>query len=161
MIVSNASPLINFGKQSKSDILKKCFGKIIIPRRVYDEIAIKEDAIETIVLKKAIEEKWIFVEDIKINKFLKTQNIGEGEKEAISLAAAKKSILLIDDDIVKEYASLLGVEAHGSFYVLYLACELKVINKDEAKEILDRMVKEGFYVSTELYSRFFDLLGSF
>ena len=158
MIVSNTTPVLNFGRQGVLDILKKCFGKVIIPRAVYEEINKKSDGPEILALEKAIKEKWVEVEDVKINSLLKSDSIEQGEKEAISLAVKKKAILLIDDDFAKAYASVLGVEAHGSFYVLYLACSKKIIDKETAKRIFDGMIREGFYLSTELYLKFLDLL---
>ena len=56
MIISNATPIINFGKQGKLEIIKQCFEKIIIPKGVYEEIIIKEDNVESLALKRAIDE---------------------------------------------------------------------------------------------------------
>ncbi|MBI2449401.1 DUF3368 domain-containing protein [Candidatus Pacearchaeota archaeon] len=159
MIVSNSTPIINFGRQGKLDILRRCFDKIFIPKSVYDEIMQKKESPEAIILDKSINEKWTIVEDIAINPLLNTMSLGKGEKEAISLALQKKCELLIDDDYAKAYAKILNVESHGSFYVLYLACLKKIIDKEEAKNIFGGMIREGFYVSIELYSRFLELLG--
>ena len=159
MIVSNSTPIINFGRQGKLDILRKCFDEIVIPKSVYDEIMQKKESPEAIILDKSINEKWIIVEDIAINPLLNTMSLGKGEKEAISLASQKKCELLIDDDYAKSYAKVLNVESHGSFYVLYLACLKKIIDKEEAKNIFESMIHEGFYVSLDLYSRFLELLG--
>ncbi len=159
MIASNSTPIINFGRQGKLDILRKCFDEIIIPKSVYDEIMQKKESPEAIILDKSISEKWIIVEDVAINPLLNTMSLGKGEKEAISLALQRKCGLLIDDDYAKAYAKILNVESHGSFYVLYLACLKKIINKEEAKNVFESMIREGFYVSTDLYSRFLELLG--
>jgi|SRR3989344_1370862 len=159
MIISNATPLINFGKQGRLDILKRCFDKIFIPKSVYEEILMIEDNIESIALKQGMKENWIIVKDTEINSLLKTKVLGRGEKEAISLAFKNKALLLIDDDTAKAYAGLLKVETHGSAYVLFLACKKRIINKDEAKNIFEGMIKEGFYVSIEFYSLFLELLG--
>ena len=109
-------------------------------------------------LNKAIEEGWVFVEKVVISKTLLTEKIGQGEKEAISLAAERKSSLLIDDDNARAYASVLGVENHGTLFVIYLSCLLRSITKVEAKKAFDDMIASGFYVSTQLYSTFLDLL---
>lgn len=158
MIVSNTTPIINFGKQGEMGILRKCFTRIIIPRGVYYEIIEKKDSPEAVALDKAVEESWIVIEDIEVDSLLKTQNIGKGEKEAISLAKKKGMPLLVDDDFAKSYASVLEVEAHGSFYVLYFAYIKKIIDKNKARDIFEKMIRNGFYVSTELYSKFFELL---
>ena len=159
MIVSNSSPLIFFGKQGKLSLLKTCFKQVLIPRGVYDEISKSEDTSETIALMEAIEDKWVRIEDIKINKALETDNIGKGEREAISLAHKNKSLLLIDDDNARRYAEILNVEVHGTLYVILLSCSKKFITKSEAKDILEGMILDGFYISVEVYSRFLSLLG--
>lgn len=158
MIVSDTIPIINFGKQGVLYILKECFGKVITPRAVYEGINKKTNSPEALALEKAINEKWIEVEDVKVNFLLKSDSIEQGEKEAISLAIKKNTSLLIDDDSAKAYASVLGVETHGSFYVLYLACSKKIIDKKKAKIIFEGMIREGFYLFTELYLKFFELL---
>lgn len=158
MIVSNSSPIIILGKQGRLDLLRKCFREVIIPKRVYEEVAVKKGEPEVIALEEAAREKWLVVEKIRANKILDTGNIGEGEKEAISLAEKHKAILLTDDDSAKAYASILGVEAHGTLYAIYLSCMRKLITKDESIEILKRMIKDGFYISTDVYAKFIELL---
>jgi len=109
-------------------------------------------------LEKAIREKWISVEKATVNPFLHTKKLGQGEKEAISLAAKRKTILLIDDDNAKSYASILRVESHGTIYSLYTAYLRKFISKEETIRLFKSMITNGFYISTEVYSRFLDLL---
>ena len=160
MIVSNSSPLIVLGKQGILSLLKRCFGKVLIPKSVYGEVSAKKDSPEAAALNKAIMEGWVAVENVVINRMLFTEKMGQGEKEAISLAAKHKTVLLIDDDSAKSYALVLGVEAHGTLYVIFLACSRKFITKEEATDILDGIIANGFYVSTELYSGFAALLKS-
>ena len=120
----------------------------------------KRETSEAIALTKAIEDKWLFIEKVDVNPALKTEKIGQGEKEALSLALKHKYTLIIDDDSAKEYASIFGVEAHGTFYVIYLACIKNIIRKDDALTILKSMIANGFYVSAEAYSKFYLLLDS-
>lgn len=98
MIVSNATPLINFGREGVLDILRACFDNIVIAKEVYNEIMQKKDSLEAFAFKEAIDGGWIIIEDVEINPLLKTENLGKGEKEAISLAKKKKALLLVDDD---------------------------------------------------------------
>lgn len=160
MIVSNSSPIIILAKQGMIHLLEKCFRKIIIPQSVYYEVMHKGDNMEAISLNKAIEEKWISVQKVEVIAKLETKNIGQGEKEAISLAHKHNCMLIIDDDSAKKYASIFGVESHGTLYVIFLACARKFISKSAAKDVLEGMVADGFYVSSEFYLRFIDLLDS-
>ena len=45
-----------------------------------------------------------------------------------------------------------------TFFVVYLAHARGFISKEEAKGILDASIVNGFYVSTEVYSKFVNLL---
>jgi len=159
MIVANSSPVIILTKQGVFDLFKKCFQNLVIPKAVYDEVMLKENSPEAAALAKSIKQKWVIVQKTAIMPELHTKNIGQGEKEAISLAHKLKTLLIIDDDFAKKYATIFGVEAHGTFYVLYLACLRKLISKDDAKNIIDGMIIDGFYVSADLYVKFFELLG--
>ncbi|MBI2664679.1 DUF3368 domain-containing protein [Candidatus Woesearchaeota archaeon] len=158
MIVSNSSPLISLGKQGILYLLRKCFDKVAIPHAVYEEISRKKDSPECARLQQAIREKWIVVRKVSINPLLVTEKLGNGEKEAISLASKMKYLLLIDDDYAKTYASLLNVEAHGLIYVIYRSYSKRFIDKKKAVSLVDQMVAAGFYLSTETYAKFLDLL---
>lgn len=147
-------------KQEMLDILRKCFKKVIIPKSVYEEISQKKGGPEFIALEKAIKDKWIFVEKVSVISALDTKNLGQGEKEAISLAVKHKSMLIIDDDAAKMYARIFGVEAHGSLYVIYLALKRKFIDSKDAMNALEGMIRNGFYISNDVYRRFFELLKS-
>lgn len=160
MIVANSSPVIILGKRGMLKLLNKCFKKVIISDSVYNEVIQKEGSPEAVDLKKAVKDKWIVVEKVATNPILVTKKLGQGEKDAISIAAKHKSQLLIDDDSAKTYASILNVEAHGSLHVIYLACIKNIISKAKARDILDNMIIDGFYISTELYSKFLSLLNS-
>lgn len=156
MIVSNTSPLIVLGKVGQLLLLKACFEKIIIPPAVVEEVLAQADSPEALALHQGITDGWILTE--KVKPLLRTTVLGRGETEAISLAAKKKYLLLLDDDTAKAYATLSGVEAHGTLYVLLLAVKKNKLSRDEAKAILQQMILSGFYISTEIYARFIDLL---
>jgi len=158
MIISNSSPIINLGKQGILDLLGKCFDKIIIPFEVYEEIMKKENSLEAVSLKKGIDEGWINMEKIAVVSLLNTGNLGQGEKEAISLAYEKNGNLLIDDETARKYASLLNVECHGTIYALYICVLKKLIDKRKARKIFENMIRDGFYVSSHVYGKFLDLL---
>jgi len=158
MTVSNSSPIIILGKQGRLNLLRTCFKKVIIPKRVYDEVTAKKGQPEVLALENAVREKWISVENVAINKSLDTEKIGLGEKEAISLALKRHALLLLDDDLAKAYAAISGVEAHGTLYVVYVSFMKKFITESEGMEMLKKMIADGFYISTDVYARFVELL---
>ncbi len=160
MIVSNSSPLISLGKIGKLGLFQCCFSRIIIPDAVYHEITQKEESPETIAIQKAIEEKWIAVEKIEPNPVLKTEKLGKGEQEAISLAVQHNAILIIDDDTAKMYARLMGIEAHGTLFVVFSAWRKGLLSREGSIDLLNLLVKNGFYLSTEVYAEVLNDLSS-
>ncbi len=101
------------------DLLKKCFKEVIIPKSVYEEIMRKKGSVELIAVEKAIKAKWVIIEKATVIQALNTKKIGDGEKEAISLAIKYKSLLIIDDDSAKKYASIFwGSSSWDSFCCL-------------------------------------------
>ncbi len=156
MIVSNSSPIISLGAVGRLDLFQKCFKEVTIPLGVYEEILRKKESPEAVSLQKAIAEGWITVEKTDLLSTLQTDMLGPGEKEAISLAAKHKVILIIDDDIAKTYAKIMGVESHGTLYLLICAVRKNFLNKKEAIDLLHQMMKAGFYISTEVYGMFLE-----
>ncbi|MBI2541848.1 hypothetical protein HYV80_04015 [Candidatus Woesearchaeota archaeon] len=149
--VSNASPLIFLAKIEKLDLLSNY--EIIIPNQVYEEIskgeeAGKEDAqkIKTLIKKGIIK-----TEEVEINKELEKQNLGEGEKAAISLAINKKiSIVLLDERKARRIAKFYNLNPKGTLGILVDACNNSQITKKELKESIKRLVEEGYRINEGL-----------
>ncbi len=158
MITSDSSPLIVFGRLGSLGLLRSCFQTVAIPGAVYSEVACRPNSPEAIALQEAIHTGWVVRQATPAAKLLLQANLGKGEVEALSLAKKLGTMLLIDDENAKTYAALLGIEAHGSIYVLFLACKKGIIAKKQAKALLDSMVQTGFYISTNVYVRFVSLL---
>ncbi len=158
MIVTNTTPLIALGKQGKINILQLIFNKIIVPEAVFREIQYKSENPETLAVMAAIKEGWMNIEKASVKYLPDTLLLGEGEKEAISLAAHHRSIFLTDDKSAKSFALVQGIESHGTLYVLTRAILKEIIAKEEARALLDKMIASGFYVSINAYAGFIDAL---
>ena len=156
MVVVNSSPIISLGKIGRLDLLHKVFGKIIIAKQVYEEIISKPYEEEAIALKKAVEDEWIKVQSSEEIK----SNLGTGESASIYLASKIRQILIADDKKAVFVADTFGIECHGTLYVVMLALNKKVIkNKEEAIEILNSLIENKLYLSSDVLSEFYGLLG--
>ena len=108
------------------------------------------------IVKKAVKEGWIKVVEVQTEK--EFDEIEKGEAEAIELALKESLELLVDDSTARTVASSLGVKPIGTVRVLYLAVKNGLISKDNAKKTLNLMIKKGFRLSIEVYSRFLEEL---
>ncbi len=159
MIISNSTPIIHLGKIGHLSLLQKCFGKVSLTEEVLLEISTLPQSLEAILLRQAIAEKWIEVEKILLARELEPfSGLDVGELKAISLALKKKRPLLIDDKIGKQVARLFHVEAHGTLFVILEAYRQKLLKRAEAIEIVNSMMRNEFYLSSEVYALFLELI---
>ncbi len=151
IIVSNASPIINLAAIDRLYLLKKRFGKIVIPQAVYNEIAIigrgkpGDREIRT--------SDWIEVmrvTDIPLLTVLKRE-LDDGEAETIVLAIESKADLaLIDERDARTTAAKLGLRFMGLLGVLVEAKQQGYIQ--EVRSLMDRLTTQaGFWIDKDLY----------
>ncbi|MEK6792368.1 MAG: DUF3368 domain-containing protein [Nanoarchaeota archaeon] len=165
MIVSNSSPLIYLAKINRLNLLKLLFNKIFIPEEVYTEVVIngkQRNFSDALSIERAIKDGWIEVKKTNYNfEYDEIYNkIHLGEIEAIKLAKQLNAkLLLIDDASAHTLAQGLGLNVKGAIYVLLTAYEKKLINKNEIKSCLYKLVLHGFRISTELYGKILNEIG--
>jgi predicted nucleic acid-binding protein len=79
-------------------------------------------------------------------------NLGRGEKEAISLMRETGADwLLIDDRIASTTARLIGMKVRSTVYLLIFWKKKGVIDQDEALELLDSLIGVGYHLSSRDY----------
>lgn len=159
MIISNTSPLIHLAKVGRLSLLPLCFQKVLIPEEVYEEIKCQPYSIEVIGIDRALQDGWLQRERVIVRKELASfPGIDKGELKAIALALEKKRPLIIDDKVGRIVATVLGVEAHGTLYVLLQARKNKLLTSEEVIGLLNMMIKNDFYLANDVYVEFGELL---
>lgn len=156
MVIVNSSPIITLAKIGKLELLRKLFNNVSVTEQVYKEIISKPTYSETIAVKKAVEnDKWI-----KVHKSRKINSaLGRGEASSLSLALKLKQLLIIDDKKAVFIANTLGIECHGTLYVVLLALKKRIIkNKKEAVDIVNQLISNKLYLSSDALSEFYSLL---
>ena len=147
-VVSNSSPLIHLAKIKKLDLLKEIFGKIFIPKAVYDECVV-ESFKEANEIKKS---EWIIVKKIKNEDLKKALSIylDDGEAEAITLAIEEKAdLILLDDYDAREVARKYGLHITGVIGILLKAKYMKKIRR--VKPYLEKLRGTGFWINDDLF----------
>lgn len=159
MIISNTSPLIHLAKIGKLELLKKCFKTVLIPSSVFNEILKYPKSSEAILLEKAVKEKWIKINEINIDKILKKfDNVAKTELEVISLALREKKLIIMDDQSAVKIANLFDLKVYGTLYVIIKAVKLKILNKKRAVSVVNKMINNELYLSSDVYALFLEKL---
>jgi len=160
--VSNSTPLIYLAKIGKLEILRSVFEKIFIPEAVFEEAVARGKALnisDAFIIERAVG-AWIIRERVKPEidaeyRFLDTNiRLGLGEREAIKLCKQLDiKYLIADDREARRVSKMLNVTPIGTCGVIIKAYKLGTITRNEAIQILDELLKAGFRISPELYSR--------
>lgn len=150
-VIVNSTPLILLSNINQLEILKKLYGRIVIPQAVYNEVTAKNDS-ACQNLKNHFD--WIEIESIKNNsqKLMYEAKLHAGEVEVMILAQEepKADLVILDDNSAKKTAKYLGLAVTGTLGVLLKAKQLYIISS--VKLLLDELISNGFYITLEIYN---------
>ena len=152
--VADASSLIHPAKIPRFwALMKRTFNEVLIPDGVYQEILKGRElgSADVAVIEREIALAWIKVRRVRTLLRL-PNNLGRGEREAISLMKESRADwLLIDDRVASTTARLMGVVTRSSAYLLIFWNRKGVIGRDEALELLDGLVDVGYRLGSKDY----------
>ena len=154
-VVADTSPVISLNAIERLDLLKRLFGKIVIPSGVKKELEAGERDFPL--------EDWFEVIDVKEQDAIKilSLGIGVGESEAITLYFEEKSdLIILDDKNARKVADNLGMEIIGTIGILLLAKKKNMIKS--LKEEIDKLkLKTDFRISESVVARVLKSVGEF
>ena len=147
-MISNATALICLSKINKLDLLKKVYSLILIPSTVKAEVLIEgKEGYSSI--NNAIKTGWIKVIDPKKSIDL---GLGAGESQAISLAIERKDSIILDDAFAIKAAKAFNIPVVRTTTVIFTAYRKKIITKAQVLEMLNKLIENGYYISTRDYA---------
>ena len=159
IVVSNASPVINLAAIDRLDLLRSLFGEIVIPRAVFDEVAVAGEGDPGSIEVRTFE--WIRTAEVANRTLVMSLSLemDDGEAEAVALACEMRAdLVLLDEKIAREAAFRIGLKCAGVIGMLVEAKRRALI--PSVKPLLDELVvKAGFRVSPSLYERVLQTAG--
>jgi len=157
--VANASPLIYLSKKGALHLLSILYSTVLIPRAVYREVVVKwlekgfEDAAK---VEEAVRKRMLTVREAPVRLVdsiaSMAPGLDRGEAEVLALAYQMRGChVLVDDRLARRAACRLGLEPHGTIYVIASAARRRIISVEDALKLLDELVQSGFRISVKLY----------
>lgn len=147
--VADTSTLLYVTKLNIFHLTKNMFSQILVPEQVINEIFQKDSPENNLI-------------EIELNKFLKIVNITEmkniptdiGEQSAISYCLKHNiKTFLSDDKNARIIAESFGLKAKGILGIFLWNFENKNIKNEECKNMIDKLIEKGFYISPQLYNQ--------
>jgi len=159
--VSNATPLIYMARLSRIQLLKEIFNQIQIPPEVKTETVDRgktEGYPDAYVIENALNEGWIIKAPLttenrkKSEALMQITGIDKGEAQAIMLAKQKnEELILIDQANAREVARQLRLKPRGTIFIILTATKRRMITRQDAKQMLGRLIEANFYISARIY----------
>jgi len=167
----DSTPLIYLTKSSLAALLKEISQPKFTTTSVFEEVVQegkKKNAPEASLLEKLFADEIIKGHSISNEGYLNyVKNMAavsemlplhEAEAEVLCLTKELNGIAIADDQAARSVARILGIELHGTGYVLGRIFGIGKINKETLIEKVKEMRDSGWYVSAEDYLKIIDYL---
>lgn len=142
-VVSNAGPLIAFGKLGRLDILEKLYGTVFVAQEVYEETVTSGMAIgapDAYLIREYFSRGALQKKQVHLAKLQSESKIEKGEKTTIELALITKvDFVLLDDASAREVAKRYGLKLKGTLGVLLEAVNSGVLIRDEGVLLIQQI----------------------
>jgi len=161
-VVSNTSPLIWLSKIGRINLLRELYGEVVIPEEVYMEAVQRglEDFSDALVIQEGIDQGWIKVSNLNEEEAEISRRMAErafeihlGEAQAIQLARKINAVILMDESSGRVLAEAWGLRVRGTLAVILRALGEGLIDNENAKEHVLKLVNKGFRIEPRLLAR--------
>ena len=147
LVVSDATPIHYLVLIDEIHLLRELYERILVPEAVVAELSVPK-APSVVREWIASMPDWTSVRTMDGPTHLPFPTLGLGERQAIALAhASRTSILLTDDSKARNAAEGLGIQVVPTIRVLSAASALGLVDLDDA---LRRLQQTNFRVSREI-----------
>lgn len=156
IVVSDTTAISNLVRIGEIELLKVLFGKILLPKAVYDELLVLEE--RDINITSLLAKDWFEVTEVTDDDLYQelSLELDIGEVEAIALAIHKEAnYLLIDEVKGRRIATEKAVPIIGTLGILLEAKRNRLITSVQHK--MDDLKSIGFWINQSLYDRIIEL----
>jgi len=165
IFIFNATPLIHFGKSGLAWMIEKLNGEKYIPPTVYKEVVVtgKNKGFEDApIIENLIHRKVITIKEPKkdiLTLITKGQkDIHMGEAEVLALAKELNATAIVDDPVARKIADIYNIKKEGSYTIIIRMLLKGQINKEEAKESIDKLIASGWRCDIDFYRHVLKLI---
>jgi predicted nucleic acid-binding protein len=145
--IVNSSPLISLDRIGLLDILGRLGREVVIPRGVLDEIA---RGPAPITPSRLATHRTVVIS--AIDPIVAGWDLGRGESEVLTWAASQRQASAILDDLAaRRCAASLGIEPHGTLFVLLEAKKAGLV--PAVAPLIEMVRAKGLFVSDSLVAK--------
>lgn len=154
IVIADTTPLISLMKIGKLELLNELFGKVYIPKAVFQELTVNSLFVnEAQEIKKCEYIQMVEVDDRKTVGILRrATGLDAGESEAIVLTEEQQgNVLLMDEMKGRTVAKQMGIKIMGTIGILMISLEKRLISYAETVQSIEILKDSGRHFKKELY----------
>jgi predicted nucleic acid-binding protein len=170
-LIFDSTPLIYLTRSSLTELIKEISEPKFTTASVFEEVVHegkKKGVPESMLLESLFKKEIIKVHNIGNKEFLnyvkemaasnEMQPLHEAEAEVLCLTKQLNGVAIADDKVARYVARILGIELHGTGYILGKIFATGKIGKEKLLEKVKEMRNSGWYISAEDYLKIIDYL---
>ncbi len=149
IVVSDAGPLIYLGAVGRLALLRDLFGRVVVPREVWNEVV--GASTERPGSAETAAAAWIDIRTPSPSPLAErlSETLGMGEAAAIGLCLELRADLLLCDDLeARRAAAAEGIRIVGTLGILVRGKRAGLL--DAVRPIMEAMIGMGLRVSADL-----------
>jgi predicted nucleic acid-binding protein len=164
-LIFDSTPLIYIVRVSLSNMLRELEEPKITTTSVYNEL-LKGETLgkpEATTIRGLIEEKTIKLQDPRDRGFLlniiklaaekEKSPLHKAEADVVALTKELGGVAISDDHVARSVARLIGIELHGTGYLLGRIYKAGRTSKNELQRKADEMRRSGWRITEEDYQK--------
>ena len=153
IVLADSSPLITLARARHFELLREFYGKLIVSREVYDEVAGGADLPGAKEVRTA---SWIRVDSVSTEPVpeikLACAGLGAGERTIVYLACGLKAdLVLIDEVKARRAAKTARLNVAGSIAVLERGARLGLVGN--LRSVYQSLLEQGIRYDERLLNR--------
>lgn len=165
MIVADATPLLHLARAGYLDLLAKLYLRVAVPASVWEEACGGDEPRAEAQVLRETRETWLEVRDLSSRERQLSESlrrgapVGRGEADAIALAEALRTAVLIDDRVAVDLARMRKVETRWTTSVVLEAHRRGVLDRMAARRAIEDLVGSGLWIRQDVLLRILAILG--
>ena len=150
MFIFDATPLIYLAKSEKLEKVAKLEEEKAIPEKVYKEVVENSKGEpDAQRIEKQVKNGKFKIQETEVEKTV--EGLSQADLQVLKIAEEENATAIMDEENGRNLAKAKGVQTRGTAFIALKTQKKGIITEKESKNIIDEMIDQGWYCSTDLY----------
>lgn len=167
MWVFDATPLIYLAKVGRLTLVDQLNVSCVIPQRVYEEVVdtgLEQGYPDARLIERSVNRDLFDVVSAEttplLTRLCANENLSNADAAVLACANAHNGIAVMDETYGRNVAAAEGITTRGTAYLMLKSTSEGTLSREDARDVIDSMIDEGWYCAPDTYARIVQKLES-